>query len=197
MHASSCSPPTLPEYVLRTCCGKRGWPGRVRTGCRAGAHLAERRLRWLDQNRKRPGQARRRQSMATHKGKAGTAHLISLPSALSASLTSILIEKKCDDSEMEPTVSASRTCRHIACRGGLGESVAQLLEGNCNRTSFLSFVVSQPSVPPAPSESATHFLTLLRSKALSRCWLSNAKLDSKLSTKIASSSPGISRTFLQ
>ena len=60
-----------------------------------------------------------------------------------------------------------------------------------------SFVVSQPNVPPAPSDSATHFLTLLRSKALSRCWLSNAKLDSKLRTRIASSNPGISRTFLQ
>ena len=60
-----------------------------------------------------------------------------------------------------------------------------------------SFVVSQPNVPPAPSESAIHFLTLLRSNAFSRCWLSNAKFDSKLSTRIASSSPGISRTFLQ
>ena len=39
---------------------------------------------------------------------------ISFPSALSASLTSILIEKKCDDSEIEPTVSASLSCRHIA-----------------------------------------------------------------------------------
>ena len=78
---------------------------------------------------------------------------ISLPSALSASLTSILIEKKCDDSEIEPTVRASLTCKHIA--------------------SFLSFVVSQPSVPPAPSDSATQRFTLLRSKALSRCCDSN------------------------
>ena len=41
---------------------------------------------------------------------------ISFPSALSASLTSILIEKKCDESEIEPTVSASRTCKHMACQ---------------------------------------------------------------------------------
>ena len=99
----------------------------------------------------------------------------SFPSALSASLTSILIEKKCDDSEIEPTVSASRTCRHMACQGrvdeqscaGMGEQLLLL------HTSFRSFVVSQPSVPPAPSESATHFFTPLRSNALSRCCDSN------------------------
>ena len=179
MQASSCSPPTFPEYVLRTCCGKPGWQRRARTGCSAATHLAKRRLGRLDEDRE-------------------AAHLVAerLERVLHVHFHREEVRRQRDGADGERIsdlqahgllCEAAGACWACAEKRGWFETWHLLR----------SFVVSQPSVPPAPSDSATHLLMLLRSNAFRRCWLSNAKFDSKLSTRIASSNPGISRTFWQ
>lgn len=85
-------------------------------------------------------------------------------SILSTSLGSMELEKKPLYRPMHPTRSASRSWKHM--------------------DSFLSFVVSHPTVPPAPSERATHLLMLFWLSACIRCCASNARLDSSTNTMV-------------
>ena len=58
-----------------------------------------------------------------------------------------------------------------------------------------SFVVSQPSVPCWPSDRLTQFLMPAPSTACSKCWLSKARLLSKISTNLQCIKTGMLRIF--
>lgn len=91
------------------------------------------------------------------------------------SAASCLTEKKPLAREMLPTRRQSRSWKLRAQRGGVSGRLGRAGRAAHHIASLRSLVVSQPMVPPAPSESATHLVTLARWIACTMCWHSNLR----------------------